>query len=260
MKRKLIISVIIGTLIASSVVLTGCENSNNTEANTQTSQSQAINQDNSNSTQNKDNTTEDSQNKDNNTQENNSSNNKENKEASNSNENSKKTTETKNSQNAKYNASINKDPNSNKKSSNSSDKKDNNSKSSQENTKNNISNSNNGEKNKPKVSLKDLANKIADLELGGNVQYITPVKAIGSGENLSYEEDPNSSLFFCSDTKFDSKNLKYGTLVNLFGYNEKTDTYSFIVSSYEFLKNGGSGTIDHGTISSTGKIESGNLN
>lgn len=259
MKRKLIISVIIGTLITSSVVLTGCGNSNNTEANTQTSQS--VSQDDSNSTQNKDNVNaiEASQNKDNNIEENTSSNNKDNKEASNSNENSKKATETKDSQNAKANDSSSKDSN-NKNSSNSSDKKDNNSNSSQENIEDNKSNSNKGEENNSKVSLKDLADKIADLELGGNVQYITPVKAIGSGENLSYEEDPNSSLFFCSDTKFDSKNLKYGTLVNLFGYDEKTDTYSFIVSSYEFLKNGGSGTIDHGTISSTGKIESGNLN
>ena len=250
MKRKLIISVIIGTLIASSVVLTGCGNSNNTEANTKTSQS--VSQADSNSTENKDNANaiEASQNKDNNTEENNSSN----KEASNSDKNSEKSTETKDSQNAKSNASSSKDSNNNN------NKKDSNSNSSQENTEDNKSNSNNREENKSKVSLKDLADKIADLELGGNVQYITPVKAIGSGENLSYEEDPNSSLFFCSDTKFDSKNLKYGTLVNLFGYNEKTDTYSFIVSSYEFLKNGGSGTIDHGTISSTGKIESGNLN
>lgn len=259
MKRKLIISVIIGTLIASSIVLTGCGNSNNTETNTQASQSQSINQNDSNSTQNNDKATEDSQTKDNNTQENNSSSNKG---TSNSDENSEKATETKDSQNAKSNASSSKDSNNNNNnnndSSNSSDKKDSNS--SQENTEDNKSNSNNKEENKSKVPLKELADKIADLELGGNVQYITPVKAIGSGENLSYEEDPNSNLFFCSDTKFDSKNLKYGTLVNLFGYNEKTDTYSFIVSSYEFLKNGGSGTIDHGTISSTGKIESGNLN
>lgn len=259
MKRKLIISVIIGTLIASSVVLTGCGNSNNTEANTKTSQS--VSQADSNSTENKDNANaiEASQNKDNNTEENNSSN----KEASNSDKNSEKATETKDSQNAKSNASSSKDSNNNNNNnnlSNSSDKKDSNSNSSQENTEDNKSNLNNKEESKSKVPLKELADKIADLELGGNVQYITPVKAIGSGENLSYEEDPNSNLFFCSDTKFDSKNLKYGTLVNLFGYNEKTDTYSFIVSSYEFLKNGGSGTIDHGTISSTGKIESGNLN
>lgn len=254
MKRKLIISVIIGTLIASSFVLAGCGNSNNTDANTQTSQSQAINQDNSNPSQSEHNATEESKDKTDTNKKNNSSDND--KATNNSTDSPKKSSESSSSQSSKNNDKINKNTNDDK----TSNKSDNSSDSSKENSKDKASPSNNGEENNSKVPLKDLADKIADLELGGNVQYITPVKAIGSAENLSYEEDPNSSLFFCSDTKFDSKNLKYGTLVNLFGYNEKTDTYSFIVSSYEFLKNGGSGTIDHGTISSSGKIESGNLN
>lgn len=254
MKRKLIVSVIMGTLITSSFVLTGCGNSNNTDVNTQTSQSQAINQDNSNASQNENNATEESKDKTDNNKENNSFDND--KSTNNSTDSPKKSSESNSSQSSKNNNQINKNTNNDK----TSNKSVNSSDSPKENSKDNSSPSNNGEENNSKVPLKDLANKIADLELGGNVQYITPVKAIGSGENLSYEEDPNSSLFFCSDTKFDSKNLKYGTLVNLFGYDEKTDTYSFIVSSYEFLKNGGSETIDHGTISSSGKIESGNLN
>lgn len=274
MKKKLICGMLVGSLIFSSVILTGCGNSSDIDQNTTTQEQNTApeaNFDNSSANANETENSSNNQNDLNNSKAQNSDSSKDNSKAISNDKNKKEPSnssknETENSKN------IDKDTSSNTESSNSnSETNDSNNKNSKDNTNidssKNTANSTNKDISKDSsakevnnLSMQQLADKIADFEYGGNVKYITPVKPLGSGKDLTYEEDSSSNIFFCSDDKFDSKNLKYGTLVNLFGYDKKSDSYSFRVTNYESLKNGGTGTIDYGTITSQGKINSANAN
>lgn len=273
MKKKLICGVLIGSLAFSSAILTGCGNSNEVSNNTQTNQDQA--------TSNKANS-DDSALDSNNTNKSASSSAKiddsktDNSDKNNSKEVSKDNSKNQSSNSSKKEVENSKDINKNNTNSTESQKtpsasddsknsveKDTSSNNKSKDTSNSNksdTSDNSAKKENNSLTMQQLANKIANFEYDGNVNYITPVKPLGSGKDLTYEEDSSSNIFFCSDDKFDSKNLKYGTLVNIFGYNKESDSYSFRVTNYEALKNGGTGTIDYGTITSQGKIDSANAN
>ena len=251
MKKKLIASLIIGTFLISGLSFIGCNSSDN--STNQTSTTSDINSKKDSTAPEDTNTQQDKQ----------GSSKDSNPENSSSSETAKKANE--NTETSKQK----KDSNQTSDSSNSKEKsakkevsssKATNSTSNPENKTNKNSNSNSEKKNSKQktsneLSKKELANLIINKETNSNYKYITPVSPVGSGKNLSYEVDPNSNIFICSNTKFNKENLDDGLFVNFISFDNSTNSYSFIIKDAAMIKNGGNGTVDHGTISKDGKIK-----
>lgn len=101
-------------------------------------------------------------------------------------------------------------------------------------------------------SKKYLAKEISQKE-GGSFKFIEPISLKKSGNSYKATKSNGSNLFYCSDTPLNSSNLNDCELVELI--DNGNSSYRFTVKDFNALKNGGSGSIANGTISTNGVIK-----
>lgn len=107
------------------------------------------------------------------------------------------------------------------------------------------------EKEKP-LTKAELAKKIIKFETSKDMN-VTPVKVTNPGKNFSYTKASESSLYYCKEGKFNPKDLSNGFVIDFFG-EAKDGSYQFKITSYDMIKEGGSGTVDSGTAYPNGNI------
>lgn len=118
--------------------------------------------------------------------------------------------------------------------------------------KNQKSDSSSKKGNEKPLNKTELAKKIIKTETSKDMT-VTPVNVTNSGKNFSFTKAFDSSLYYCSESKFNPKDLSNGFVIDFFG-EAKDGSYQFKITSYDMLKNGGDGTVDSGTAYPNGNI------